>query len=87
MKCEYPLNGGRKLVISAKPFVEPGFAEGDEGNETATVISLTLCEKGKQTLLLKGYPGEIYGFVTFLQNRVDDIREMEEIRKKGWTEK
>nr|DAG48952.1 MAG TPA: hypothetical protein [Caudoviricetes sp.] len=84
MKCEYPLNGGRKLVISAKPFTEPGFAEDDEGNETAVVISINLCEKGKQILLLKGYPGEIDGFVTFLQNRVDDIQDMEELRKKGW---
>lgn len=85
MKCEFSLSGGQTLIISAKPFEEPSHTEG--GEEKPPIISLMLCQNNKQKLLLNGYPGEIDGFITFLQNRVDDIREMDEIRKKGWTEK
>jgi len=85
MKCEFNLSGGQTLVISANPFNEPSHSE--TGEEKPVIISLTLCQNNNKKLLLNGYPGEIDGFITFLQNRVDDIREMEEIRKKGWMEK
>ncbi len=73
MKNEHNLTEKKTLRMVASPF------------DDDIVITLDVIEKGKEDIrIFSGLADEICGLISFLDNRLEDIKEMDSLYKKGW---